>query len=584
MAALPWLTYSEKLVGKNHPSLADTTNRALRALLSQSGYDPDASPFPGLMGPVYNVKAAGGAAGDDSSNDTSAIQSVMVAGRHVVIPAGTYKVSTAIAVPENTVVQFLPGATIKQYTETEPAIEFAGSGSTLIEPSVMHATTSTRRTNGLIEVVAVDNWKIFGGNIGNAAGLGLYVGRSVNGRVFGTRKTGVGLSDGFHVTNGGGSGHVSKDIKFFGCHAEDTDDDTFAVISYTGASQAIVEDVEFHGCHSLRSGARGFTLTGKNIKVYGGSVRDCDGSAGLNIILDETAVTFNPEDIEVYGLYIGAATGSTGATRHGIAVYRARRVKLFGVIGDSWAGGGEDCKVYGSAGDYSEDVELASCYINGSQSGGRHLLMGDRVRRLRVHDCRLVQGYKSAWSISNYEDVRIEDNEVDEINYENSGAANVGTLATGSVFTSVRRNVIKHGSRNITHGVAFSTITGPVRSQDNDYTQLTATYSGQLESIVSTTAMIHGMSSDRGDADVTLTVGADCETQRFETALTTNRTVTLATAGAVHGSRFRICRFAGASGASTLTVAGKALAVSQWALVEYNGRVGNWRLVEFGAL
>jgi len=68
MAALPYLQFTERLVGAGHPSLSDTTNRALRALLSQSGYDPDASPFPGLMGPVFNVKAEG-AAGDEVAND-----------------------------------------------------------------------------------------------------------------------------------------------------------------------------------------------------------------------------------------------------------------------------------------------------------------------------------------------------------------------------------------------------------------------------------------------------------------------------------------------------------------------------------
>ena len=41
MAALPWQQFTERMVGRGHPTLADTNNRALRALLSQSGYDPD---------------------------------------------------------------------------------------------------------------------------------------------------------------------------------------------------------------------------------------------------------------------------------------------------------------------------------------------------------------------------------------------------------------------------------------------------------------------------------------------------------------------------------------------------------------
>jgi hypothetical protein len=42
MSILSWIQYSEKMVGQNHPSLADTLNRSLRALLTASGYDPDA--------------------------------------------------------------------------------------------------------------------------------------------------------------------------------------------------------------------------------------------------------------------------------------------------------------------------------------------------------------------------------------------------------------------------------------------------------------------------------------------------------------------------------------------------------------
>ena len=41
MAALPWITYLQRMVGRGHPTLADTLNTPLRELLTQSGYDPD---------------------------------------------------------------------------------------------------------------------------------------------------------------------------------------------------------------------------------------------------------------------------------------------------------------------------------------------------------------------------------------------------------------------------------------------------------------------------------------------------------------------------------------------------------------
>lgn len=74
MAPLPYQTYLERMVGQGHPALADTNNRALRALLSQSGYDPDASPFPGLFGPVFNLASFGSSGGDGDADDTTAFQ------------------------------------------------------------------------------------------------------------------------------------------------------------------------------------------------------------------------------------------------------------------------------------------------------------------------------------------------------------------------------------------------------------------------------------------------------------------------------------------------------------------------------
>lgn len=91
------------------------------------------------------------------------------------------------------------------------------------------------------------------------------------------------------------------------------------------------------------------------------------------------------------------------------------------------------------------------------------------------------------------------------------------------------------------------------------------------------------MSADNGDNDVTLIANESALTQRFNTPLTTNRTITLSSVNAYEGAKFRVIRQAGATGGSTLSVGGlKTLSVSEWADVEYTGT--EWILTGHGSL
>jgi len=96
-------------------------------------------------------------------------------------------------------------------------------------------------------------------------------------------------------------------------------------------------------------------------------------------------------------------------------------------------------------------------------------------------------------------------------------------------------------------------------------------------------SVLPSISSDNGDLNITLTHDTSALTQRFNTALTTNRTITLSTSKAHRGARFRIVRESGATGGSTLDVGGlKSLAVDEWADVEYSGSA--WILTGYGGL
>lgn len=94
------------------------------------------------------------------------------------------------------------------------------------------------------------------------------------------------------------------------------------------------------------------------------------------------------------------------------------------------------------------------------------------------------------------------------------------------------------------------------------------------------------VSGDNGDTSSTIAPRAAESTQRWLSPLTATRTVTLNTAGATSGSRFRIVRGAAATGAFNLNVGTgplKALtAAGQWCDVEYDGAA--WVLSAYGAL
>lgn len=94
---------------------------------------------------------------------------------------------------------------------------------------------------------------------------------------------------------------------------------------------------------------------------------------------------------------------------------------------------------------------------------------------------------------------------------------------------------------------------------------------------------IETVGADRGDASATLTVGVDDQVQRWDTELTADRTVTLATTNAVAGSRFRIVRHG--LGAFALNVGGlRTIPASTTGFVEVTFTGSAWIVTAAGDL
>ena len=94
------------------------------------------------------------------------------------------------------------------------------------------------------------------------------------------------------------------------------------------------------------------------------------------------------------------------------------------------------------------------------------------------------------------------------------------------------------------------------------------------------------VSTDNGDAAVTLTAGKNALVQRWSTAITADRAVTLSTTGAYTGASFRVVRESTCTGAFNLNVGTgplKALGTSgTWCDVAFNG--STWQLTAAGSL
>lgn len=95
-----------------------------------------------------------------------------------------------------------------------------------------------------------------------------------------------------------------------------------------------------------------------------------------------------------------------------------------------------------------------------------------------------------------------------------------------------------------------------------------------------------GIAADNGDADATFTNASSSRVQRWNTALTANRTLTLSTSSAKEGAWVLAVRGSGATGNFTLSVGSLATlhAPGEWARCAYDAGTSAWVLAGYGIL
>jgi hypothetical protein len=175
----------------------------------------------------------------------------------------------------------------------------------------------------------------------------------------------------------------------------------------------------------------------------------------------------------------------------------------------------------------------------------------------------------------------------DTITVTLASTANVLGLSTGRVGDVV---TLVFGNGNATLKATGGTfvLAGAVDFTPATGDRVTVKFDGtNWQEVTRSTAanvpVTEGVSANRGDANLTL-VAADVYEQRFETALTANRTVTLPSAGMRVGQKFRIVRTG--LGAFTLDVGGlKTIASATAAFVEVTATSATTcKLSAYGAL
>lgn len=125
---LPWVQYTEPVVGKNHPTLTDTINRSLRQMLTSTGLTPD-NPFYGLPVGTSTYNAASFPGATKEGQITSAIAQAVTDGvKYVYVPQSMLPYNASLVTFNTNVIMLREGG--NQVVFDVKAWGAAGNGTT----------------------------------------------------------------------------------------------------------------------------------------------------------------------------------------------------------------------------------------------------------------------------------------------------------------------------------------------------------------------------------------------------------------------------------------------------------------------
>lgn len=572
---------------------------------------------PGISARSFN------AAGNGVTDDTTALANwvaAMPADRaHMTLPPGTYITTAALAVSGKSNFRIDgKGATIKYANGTA-----VSSGKYLLD--------FVSCTDGVIEGLTLD------GNRANrtpaevpAHSLNVYTScarltfrdvRSINAVV-----------DGFYVATGTPAVEASypADIVFEDCESDNAWRNGMSIIAaarptvrggdYSGSAGAnpeagidiepdvgttyTVKDAVIEGARFRNNGGRGLMISGANmtvanVRTIARDLKFSNNGLGAVIVGPSTAPLLDGITVEDHpatvtrGLIDVNANASTGVVIRNVEIRDATTANGAGHYG-----------VYVHA-SVAGPVQLDNIRLRNVAAGGAGVYLATQAFASGIRmDTVTGPGLVMTAANSRASDVVLKatggitfqitgaDSEVDGATLIDPTGTNTAVYFSGARPRARNISVIQTTSIPVGQkAIQFVAVTPLVaqnliaRSAGTDYTASNGIVFG---SGIGTTALtaagrfVSTVSADRGDADQTLTVG-DAQIQRWATALTANRTVTLSTTGAIAGDWFRVVRTG--LGAFTLDVGGlKTIpnATAAFVDVTYNGSA--WVLTGYGTL